>query len=145
MLRAAQPLDAGPAGAILSEFAETTEWMPRLHTAAEDIGFAGAMIDKGWVTVAGRQTAVEGFIACDGTWINALYVSKAARGHGLGSALLAQAQASGNELELWTFQANKAAQRFYEAHGFRAVEHTDGAGNDENLPDIRFSWKRKDA
>ena len=145
MLRAGQPLDAGRAGAILSEFAETTPWMPRLHSGAEDIGFAGYMIDKGWVTVAGRSSEVEAFLACDGSFVNALYVLSAARNSGLGTALLQHAQASNDALQLWTFQANEGAQRFYETHGFREVERTDGAENDENLPDIRYLWERKGA
>ena len=51
-LRPARSTDAGAVGAILSEFAATTEWMPKLHTGAEDIAHAGALIDRGWVTVA---------------------------------------------------------------------------------------------
>ncbi len=145
MLRAAHPLDAGLVGAILSEFAENTEWMPRLHSRAEDISFAGSMIEKGWMTVAGRHEGVEAFVACDGAFINALYVSESARGIGLGSALLSRVQSQHRHLELWTFEANKLAQIFYEARGFQEVERTDGAGNDENLPDIRYLWNRKAA
>ena len=141
MLRAAQPLDANRAGAILSEFAERTPWMPRLHSQAEDIAFLDDMITRGWVTVAGREAAVESFMACDGHNIQALYVAENARGHRLGSALLAHAQETAKELTLWTFEANERAQAFYEARGFRAVERTDGAGNDEKLPDIRYEWK----
>jgi len=43
-------------------------------------------------------------------------------------------------LELWTFQVNDGARRFYERHGFRAVEVTDGAGNEERQPDVRYAW-----
>ena len=44
-------LDAGAVGRILSEFIDTSDWMPLLHSRAEDIGFAGTMIDRGWVRV----------------------------------------------------------------------------------------------
>ena len=62
MIRVAHPLDAGAVGRILSEFIDTTDWMPRLHSRAEDIGFAGTMIDRGWVRVFEGDTIL-GFIA----------------------------------------------------------------------------------
>jgi hypothetical protein len=36
---------------------------------------------------------------------------------------------------------NVGARCFYERHGFTAVEMTDGAGNDERQPDVRYAWK----
>ena len=42
-------------------------------------------------------------------------------------------------LELWTFQANDGARRFYERHGFEAVAMTDG-DNEEGAPDVRYRW-----
>ena len=143
MLRDATPLDAGAVGGILSEFAIDTPWMPRLHTGAEDVAFAGDMIARGWVRVAGRKDRVEGFLASDGTWIQALYVMGDARGHGLGGALLADVMGRQDRLMLWTFQANAGAQRFYERHGFRAVEESNGSGNDEGLLDVRYVWEKE--
>lgn len=144
-LRAARSTDAGRVGGILSEFIDTTPWMPRIHTRAEDIGFAGVMIDKGWVTVAATGSDLAGFIASDALTVHALYVTSAARRQGIGSALLTHLQQSCDSLTLWTFQANTGAQAFYVAHGFEPVEHTDGSGNDEGLPDIRLVWKKEAA
>lgn len=145
LLRAARSTDAGSVGAILSEFIDDTPWMPRVHTRAEDLCFAGEMIDMGWVTVAETPGRVAGFVALKGTMIHALYVAAAAREQGVGSALLRAMQAHAQALNLWTFQANENAQRFYAAHGFVPIETTDGQGNDEGLPDIRMSWKREAA
>lgn len=144
-VRAARSTDAGKVGAILSEFIDTTPWMPRVHTRAQDIGFAGFMIDKGWVNVATIAGTVTGFAACEGEKLHALYVAGCAQRSGVGSALLSACQARVDRLSLWTFQANAKAQTFYTHHGFAAIEHTDGAGNDEGLPDIRFEWTRKAA
>jgi hypothetical protein len=44
MIRPARDLDAGALGAILSDFMEVTDWMPRLHSRAEDISFAAKLI-----------------------------------------------------------------------------------------------------
>ena len=143
-LRAARPTDAGAVGTILSEFVDTTDWMPRLHSRAEDLAHAGAMIARGWVTVAERTGEVIGFAARDGDALNALYVRQAARGQGIGEALLNHAKKDTPVIELWTFQVNRAAQRFYRRHGFREVGCTDGNRNDEGLPDIQYKWTRKE-
>ena len=143
VLRPARSTDAGKVGGILSEFIDTTPWMPRIHTRAQDIGFAGQLIAQGWVTVAAEDGHVTGFIARDGAQVHALYVAASARRVGIGSALLAYLQGQVDHLSLWTFQANMAAQEFYAGHGFVAMEHTDGARNDEHLPDIRLEWTRK--
>ena len=31
--------------------------------------------------------------------------------------------------------------RFYEARGFRAIRFTDGADNEEQMPDVRYRWE----
>ena len=43
--------------------------------------------------------------------------------------------------EFWVFQQNERARRFYELHGCVAVELTDGEGNEERTPDIRYEWR----
>jgi ribosomal protein S18 acetylase RimI-like enzyme len=45
-------------------------------------------------------------------------------------------------LELWCFQANTYARRFYERHGFKAIRFTDGHDNEEKTPDVRYRWAR---
>lgn len=85
-----------------------------------------------------------GFCAIAPGWIGHLYVHPRAHGQGLGSVLLAHAKASpeaAHGLQLWTFQANAGARRFYERHGFAAVQFTDGAGNDERTPDVRYAYE----
>lgn len=141
-IRPARPTDAGRTGEILSEFTDATEWLPQVHSRAEHVGFAGTMIDRGWVTVAELGGRVIGFLARDVDTVHALYVGAEARGRGIGAALLQAQQANCNRLELWTFQNNTAAQAFYRRHGFSEAERTGGAGNDEGLPDIRFVWER---
>lgn len=141
VLRPATPLDAGDVGAILSAWIDETPWMPRIHTRAEDISFAGMMVERGWVTVAEEQT-MTGFMAREGAIIHALYVAPDARGQGVGSCLLTEAQHSADHLSLWTFQENTRAQTFYERHGFAETMRTEGDRNDEGLPDILYQWRR---
>ena len=73
-------------------------------------------------------------------WVEHLMVDPARSGQGLGSRLLRLAQqVEPNGLDLWTFQGNAAARRFYERHGFVAVAATDG-DNEECAPDVRYRW-----
>ena len=70
-----------------------------------------------------------------------LYVDPAAQGRGIGAALLDLAKARNpGGLQLWTFQINAGARRFYAREGFVEVERTDGAANEEREPDIRLTW-----
>ncbi|KIN70936.1 Acetyltransferase, GNAT family protein [Sulfitobacter noctilucae] len=142
-LRKARSTDAGKIGAILTEFTATTDWMPKLHTGAEDVAHAGRLIDSGAVIVAEQGGLVVGFAACADGDLDALYVAAAARGQGIGQMMLAHLMSQHDRLALWTFQANSDAQRFYMRHGFVEGERTDGARNDEKLPDVRYEWQRK--
>lgn len=45
-------------------------------------------------------------------------------------------------LNLWTFQRNRRARRFYELNGFAAVRETDGSSNEEKEPDVLYRWQR---
>ena len=143
--RPAQLTDAGRTGAILSEFVDTTAWMPRVHTRAQDIAHTEEMIRRGWVRVAIKDDEVVGFLACHGSDLNAFYIATAWRGQGIGAVMIRQLKRETAALRLWTFQANIGAQKFYEHHGFAEVRRTDGASNDERMPDIRFEWTRGNA
>ncbi|MGR3494436.1 N-acetyltransferase family protein [Citreimonas sp.] len=140
LLRPARTTDAGAVGAILSEFIDTTDWMPRVHTRAQDLAHAAMLIERGWVTVADAGHVV-GFIARDGAEIHALYITGPSRGRGVGARVRSAALARPSRLGLWTFAANDRAQRFYERAGFRPAGGTQG-DNDEGLPDIRYLWER---
>ncbi|WP_425038216.1 N-acetyltransferase family protein [Primorskyibacter sp. S187A] len=141
-LRDARSTDAGRVGAILSAFIDETEWMPRLHSRAEDISFAGSMIERGWVRVAETAVGLAGFIARDATEVNALYVAPEGQRQGTGTALLQDAMDASETLELWTFVLNTPARRFYAKHGFAELSRGDGSTNEEGLPDIRLRWQR---
>jgi GNAT superfamily N-acetyltransferase len=70
-----------------------------------------------------------------------LYIESAHTGRGLGSRFMdiAKARFSGG-LELWAFESNTDALRFYARHGFAPVERTEG-DNEEGAPDVRMVWR----
>ena len=62
-------------------------------------------------------------------------------GAGIGSVLLEHAFAVlPSPIRLHTFQANAGARRFYERHGFRAIQLTDGQENEERCPDVLYEF-----
>jgi len=86
---------------------------------------------------------LSGIIAFHEGWVEQLYVLPVARGRGVGTELLDVAKRASDRLELWTFQRNAPARRFYETRGFALVEQTDGARNEEREPDARYLWTRR--
>ena len=92
-----------------------------------------------WVAVA--EERVVGLMVLAEDVLSQLYLDPDWRGHGIGDRFVALAKERSPEgLSLWTFQVNKPAHRFYERHGFVETERTDGSGNEEQEPDVRYAW-----
>jgi putative acetyltransferase len=117
-------------------------FLPELHTAEEDLAFfVDRFLPANEVWVAELDGEVLGYVGFDADWINHLYVAPQAQGQGIGPQLLALALGDGRPRRLWTFQQNVRARRFYEAHGFRLLDVTDGQGNEEKTPDALYEWR----
>lgn len=121
--------------------------VPVVHTPGEvRAWFADDVIGHAEVTVAEVDGTVCGLLVLErgrgaSGWIEQLYVDPSWIGRGLGSRLLERAeQRFPDGLQLWTFQANEGAQAFYERAGFVVAETTDGRGNEERAPDMRYTW-----
>jgi GNAT superfamily N-acetyltransferase len=141
--RPAMAADADAVAAVLSSSFRLLTFLPMLHTAGEYREFVeNVVLNQCEVMVAESAGRVVSFLARDGEEIRLLYTHPDFIGKGAGSLLLDGAKASGDALELWCFQANTAARRFYERHGFKAVRFTDGADNEEKTPDVRYRWER---
>jgi ribosomal protein S18 acetylase RimI-like enzyme len=93
-----------------------------------------------WLAQTSSERVV-GMLVLKGDWIDQLYVDPDLTGRGIGAELLDLAKRERpHGLRLWTFVSNEGAQRFYERHGFREVERTDGSRNEERAPDIQYVW-----
>ena len=105
------------------------------------------LVPTGSVTVAMAAGSPAGVLAtarnAGVNWVTQLYVSPAHVGQGVGTLLLAHALANlPLPVRLWCFQRNVCARRFYERHGFKAIQFTDGRANEERLPDILYERAR---
>ena len=131
----------GPAVADLfaRSRAAAMPWLPVLHTSDEDRAFfADQLREKTGLGVAGPDGLL-GFVIVQPGWLDHLYVEPAARGQGIGSALLAEARGRlAGDLQLWAFARNLPALAFYAHHGAIELERTDGRGNEEREPDVRL-------
>lgn len=134
--------DVRPIAAILSGWIDETEWMPRIHTHEDDRAHARLLLDETEVTVACKGRSVMGFMALRDTSIHSLYLAPDLRGQGIGRRFVDEAKTRHCCLDLWTFQANLRARRFYASQGFYATRLTNGEGNDEKLPDVQMVWTR---
>ena len=139
---AATPQDAADLAAILRGWIHEMPWMPKLHTPDQDSRFLHHLIATQKVTVARLDAVPVGFMALDMAEITCLYLVPRAREQGVGAALLDRVKSAMPRLEAWTFQANIPARRFYAREGFIEAYLTDGATNDERLPDVRLIWER---
>ena len=136
--------DAGDIAAVFSSSLRLLTFLPVLHAVEEDRQFIENVILKECeVIVAEGDAGIVSFLARNGEEIRLLYSHPDFVGSGAGSLLLDAAKKSGVvALELWCFQANERARRFYEERGFRAVGFTDGRNNEEKVPDVRYRWGR---
>jgi len=120
--------------------------LPELHTPEEDSWFLREIVlpnDEVWVAeLDGRPVGFAALGSRGGEdFLQHMYVAPEHQGQGVGTALLELVKRERRSgFRLWTFQRNEGARRFYERHGCRLVELTDGSGNEEKEPDALYEW-----
>jgi GNAT superfamily N-acetyltransferase len=115
-------------------------YLRRLHTRSEDRQFLAGLLETTEVWVAEERGRVAGFAALSDELLEHIYAFP--HGRGAGTALLERAkELRPGGFRLWVFQRNEGARRFYERHGLRLVRLTDGAGNEQGLPDALYEWR----
>jgi len=141
MIRRAESGDVDEIVDVFERSFATLDFLPKLHTHEENVAFLAGVVDRQDVWVAERDGRIAGFLALDGDLGTFFYVDPEAHGEGIGTALFERAQRERPQgFSFWAFQDNVHARRFYEKRGCVAVEFTDGSGNDEKTPDVRYRW-----
>ncbi len=139
----AQRQDAAAIAAIhLIARRQAMPYLRLAHTDDETRDYfarAVASRSQAWWLVR-HQGQVVAYMLIDDENLDHLYVAPGWQGLGFGSALVAKAKIlSPKRLVLWTFQRNRRARAFYEAHGFHSIAQTEGE-NEENEPDLLYEW-----
>jgi GNAT superfamily N-acetyltransferase len=141
VIRHATEEDVDAVAELYDRSFRTLTFLPVLHTPEEHRWWFGKQFaeHEPWVWDEG---GVRGFIVLTSDELMYLYLDTGWTGRGIGTTLLEHAKARRPDgFTLWTFQQNDGARRFYERHGLRAIEFTEGEGNEEKTPDVRYEWK----
>lgn len=143
-IRRATPGDAEGIGDVwLASWRATFDFPPGHPDEAVRRWLADELVPRceTWVVVDGGGTVVA-MMALSDAMIEQLYVAPAWIARGLGRRLVDLAKARRPDgVDLYCFQVNDRARRFYEANGFVAVAFGDGSRNEEHQPDIRYAWR----
>jgi GNAT superfamily N-acetyltransferase len=142
-IRTAAAEDADAIARLFLASKATLTFLPIVHTDEETFWFiANVVLRDQDVLVAEANGEIGGFIAMHADVVEHLYVRPDLLRRGIGSALLEQAkQRLPSGFRLWVFQENVPARRFYEGHGLRVIEETDGSRNEERTPDSLYEWR----
>jgi GNAT superfamily N-acetyltransferase len=136
VIRHATPEDLEEIVAIFEPSFGLLDFLPKLHTHEENVAFFARRLHEADAYLFGR-----GFAMLDGDCLTHLYVHPDVIGTGIGHALFEHVKTlRPHGFWFWVFEQNERARRFYEAHGAAAVEFTDGSGNEECSPDVRYLW-----
>lgn len=143
--RAAAPDATAAADVWLHSFATALPTVVSPRSAAEVRDYFREVVvplRETWVADAGDAGGIVGVMVLKDDELSQLYLHPDWRGRGIGDRFVELAkERSPDGLSLWTFQVNKPAHRFYERHGFVCAEYTDGSGNEEREPDVRYVWR----
>ncbi len=141
---------AGDAEAIADTYLDSfraTYAFPLVHTDAEVRAWIREVVvatEETWVAVDGSGRIV-GFMALTDDQLDQLYLAPGSTGRGIGGRLLSLAmERRPAGFELYTFQENGRARRFYERHGLVVVDRDAGDRNEEGRPDVRYAWRPED-
>jgi GNAT superfamily N-acetyltransferase len=141
VIRPGSPADADAIGRIFVRARDSMTYLPRIPVGDRpQLG--------GWITARHEVWIIElggramGFAGLSPGWLDHLYIDPDSQGRGFGSMLLQHAKGlQPHGLQLWVFQRNAGARRFYEHHDFRLEKMTDGSSNMEREPDALYLWQ----
>jgi GNAT superfamily N-acetyltransferase len=141
MIRLATPNDAREIAEFVVDIRLDT--VPMVHDAGGVEWFIrNRLLPRGSSFVFVENGVVIGWVDVHDDWLNQLYCKRGYTGKGIGLQLLNFAKSKSPEgLQLWTFQVNLGARKFYAREGFQEVELTNVANNEEKQPDVRMEWR----
>ena len=114
------------------------------HSWEEQLDYLKTIMNeyRGYLVIEKTSDKVIGMMAVGGSELDQLYIHVDYQDMGIGTQLLNLAkELSPGELQLFTFEVNKKAQRFYEKHGFTVIKR--GIESQSGMADIRYEWVKE--
>jgi ribosomal protein S18 acetylase RimI-like enzyme len=140
-IRRATNADSPAVAEVFMAARATMTYLPKLHSDEDTRDHFRGVVAAKETWAADRDGQIVGFAVIDGGFLEHLYVHPSRFHSGTGTKLLRQAMASHPQgFQLWVFQQNAGARRFYERHGCALVKLTDGQDNEEKTPDALYVW-----
>jgi GNAT superfamily N-acetyltransferase len=140
VIRRATAKDADVIGDVFVRARDEMAYLPRIPDEDRP-RLGGWIVQRHEVWVAEDAGRISGFSGLGAAMLDHLYVDPAAQNRGLGTRLLDHAKSQRPAgFQLWVFQQNHGARRFYERHGCSLVKLTDGSLNMEKEPDALYEW-----
>jgi pimeloyl-ACP methyl ester carboxylesterase/GNAT superfamily N-acetyltransferase len=146
VIRRGGPEDAAAIGDVwLTSWRATFDFPPAHPDPDVRRWLAEELLPKSEVWVAvdpDTGDRVVGFMALSTSMVEQLYVVPEWIGRGVGDRLITLAKGRRPDgLDLYCFQVNALARRFYERRDFVPIAFGDGSNNEERQPDIRYAWR----
>ena len=144
IVREARPADLPACAAIVNDWVDEVDWLPRVMSREATAALFGPdLLEKRTVLVA-EAGRILGYLSLDEgeAFIRALYLAPAARGRGVGKALMDEAKRrSPKGLRLGVFEPNRA-RTFYGREGFREVPEgrKDAHETEEGVAELLMRW-----
>lgn len=98
------------------------------------------MIPQAEVFVSERDDGIKGFIGLSRTYVEGIFVDKAARSKGIGSELLDFVKKDRARLSLKVYKKNESAVQFYKKRGFRI--DAESLDTDTSEEEYIMAWER---
>ena len=141
MIRRATPDDTPAISDVFVRARDEMSYLPRIPDDVRPT-LGDRFLARAELWVADEDGRIVGFAGLSGSDLTHLYIDPRAQSRGVGTTLLEHVKRlSPEHLELWVFQKNEGARRFYERHGFELTRLTDGAANMEQEPDAFYEWR----
>lgn len=144
-LRPFTSADVSALGKLFGASRASMQLFDEPYTTGEHTAYIAGLSIGCTITVACADGQLAGFVSFTHNpgeaigEITHLFVHPDHQGQGVGAQLLDHAiNQYGPPLHLWVFEANARARALYESRGFIMTDRTDGSGNDEKLPDMRY-------
>jgi putative acetyltransferase len=142
-LRLATASDLPVCAAIINDYIDATEWLPRTigHEAVEAL-FVPSLLEERTMFVVEGHGEILGYLSMsDDGFVPALYLRPGGRGKGVGKTLLDAAKAAHPDgLELTVFERNADALRFYKREGFREDPTRRDDTTEEGIATLWMRW-----